>query len=264
MSRTSNTIVLYRTFANTRGRARKLYSYVNYLKLRREERAQWRAFHGCTVTLARDEQLLRRACPAARTAVVPNAVDTDYFRPMAIPAEPMSLVFFGSNNYFPNADGLAFFLTDIMPLLRRRYPRLKLFVVGHASREFIDRWSADDVVITGVVDDVRPYLARTSASIVPLRIGGGRDFKILEGMAMGRPVVSTRIGAEGLAVVDERDILLADTATAFAAQISRVFDDAGLAGRLGSAARRLVEEQYDWRASTRVLDQFYASLLAHP
>jgi glycosyltransferase involved in cell wall biosynthesis len=106
--------------------------------------------------------------------------------------------------------------------------------------------AGEDVVVTGVVDDLRPYLEHAAVIIAPLRISCGTRLKILEAMAMAKPVVSTHIGAEGINVTDGRDILLADTVGEFAGSVGQVLDDPPLARQLGAAARRLIEQRYDW------------------
>jgi glycosyltransferase involved in cell wall biosynthesis len=248
-----------RTASTAASLPRRVYNYIDSLKLQREEERSWHSVDACAVTSPRDEAAVRRAHPRTVTAVVPNAVDLDFFTPTGRP-EPRTLVFFGTISYFPNTDGLLFFLDEVMPLVRRRHPGLKLVVVGASPPDAIQRRAAPDVVLTGMVDDVRPYLARASAVIAPLRIGGGTRLKIVEAMAMGKAVVSTSLGAEGLAVTHERDILLADGAAAFADAIDRVLDE-NLAASLGSAGRRLVEEKYDWRHSARRLEELYDSAL---
>ncbi|MDQ3898983.1 MAG: glycosyltransferase [Actinomycetota bacterium] len=254
--------ILYRTFRGGTGLGRKLYNYVEYRKLRREERAVWRKFDGCALTSVRDQRLLCRDVPAARTVVAPNGVDTHFFRPGDTPPEPMTLVFFGAIDYYPNTDGVLFFLREVLPRLKQRYPALKLLIVGPSPPEAITRWAGDDIAITGFVEDVRPYLARGAVIIVPLRIGGGTRLKIVEAMAMGKAIVSTTLGAEGIDVTDEQDILLADSAAAFAAQVGRLLDDPALARRLGAAARRLVERRYDWHGSVRKLEGLCQGVLA--
>jgi glycosyltransferase involved in cell wall biosynthesis len=122
--------------------------------------------------------------------------------------------------------------------------------------------ASDDVIVTGLVDDVRSYLERAAVVIAPLRIGGGTRLKIVEAMAMGKPIVSTRIGAEGLDVHDDVDLLLADTAEDFAAQVVRVLDDPSLAQHLGEAARHRAESQYSWHDAVDRLERFYHELPA--
>jgi len=117
------------------------------------------------------------------------------------------------------------------------------------------------VEITGAVEDVRPHLERAAVVIAPLRIGGGTRLKILEAMAMGKAVVSTSLGAEGLDVVPERDLLLADDPQSFAAQIRRLLDDPELASRIGAAARRVVAARYGWGVSVERLSAFYGEVI---
>lgn len=252
--------ILRRTYEVETRAERKLFNYIDYLKLRREERAIWRKFDGCVVTSARDEELLLRDCPATQTAVVPNAVDTAFFRPALTAPDPGTIVFFGVIDYWPNTDGLLFFLDEVLPRLRRSHPQAKIVIVGASPPEVITSRAGADVTVTGFVDDVRPYLERASAIIAPLRIGGGTRLKILEAMATARPVISTTVGAEGIDVTDGEDILLADDPEAFAAQVGRVLDDSALARRLGENARCLVEQRYDWQASVTRLERFYHEL----
>lgn len=256
--------ILRRTAAAETTLARRLYNYVEHAKVRREEQGIWRKVSGCSLASARDEGIVRRQHPRLQTAVVPNGVDTRYFRPGSVPVEPMTLVFFGALSYYPNTDGLLFFLRDVMPRIRRRYPSVRLLVVGPGAAQALAAWASENVVVTGLVDDVRPYLERAAVAIVPLRIGGGTRLKIVEAMAMGKAVISTRIGAEGLSVSDEKDILLADTAEEFAVGVCRLLSDTTLARRLGSAARRLVEDRYDWRISVRELERLYERVLHGP
>jgi glycosyltransferase involved in cell wall biosynthesis len=253
--------VLRRVVSVTKASPRKLYSHLDYLKLRSEEQRSWRAADACAVTSPRDEALLRQVLPQARAAVVPNGVDLDFFAPAEARPDRGTILFFGQISYYPNTDALLFFLRDVFPLLLRSHPSLRLVIVGPSAPPAIQRWASPNVIITGPVDDVRPYLRAAQAVIVPLRIGGGTRLKILEAMAMGKAVVSTRLGAEGLAVTDQRDILLADGAEAFATEVRRVLEDDDLAAGLGGAARRLVEAQYDWRSSVRSLEALYRSAM---
>jgi glycosyltransferase involved in cell wall biosynthesis len=253
--------ILRRTAASESGTVRKVYNGVNWRKLRAEELAAWRSFDACTVTSAHDRDLLLRDLPATRAVIVPNAVDLDYFRarPEAPPAEPLSIIFFGAINYFPNADGLAYFLDEIFPRVRARVPGARLKVVGHTPEHLFAR-ANDFVEMKGFVPDVRVELERAASVIAPLRLGGGTRLKILEAMAMSKPVVSTPQGAEGLDVTDGREVLLANSPAAFADQLVRVLQDAALAQRLGSEARGLVERRYSWSASVAGLEKLYDDL----
>ena len=253
--------VLRRVVSVTGALPRKLYNYLDYAKLKREEERAWRAVAACALTSSRDEDFVRRVLPGARTAVVPNAVDLQRFAPTAGGADRGSLLFFGEIGYYPNTDALHFFLRDVLPRLRRSHPSIRLVIVGPSVPKAIQRYASADVIVTGAVADVRPYLEAARAVIVPLRVGGGTRLKILEAMAMAKPVISTRLGAEGLGVTGGRDILLADDPASFADQVRRVLDDADLATQLGSAARRMVETEYDWKTSVRKLEDLYEAAI---
>jgi len=253
--------IRHRTVAIARSPLRKLHDYVDYLALKSEEQRAWRAVDACAVTSSRDEDAVRAAFPAARTAVVPNAVDTQFFTPRGVRPDPRTLLFFGALGYYPNVEAVLFLVHEVMPLLRRMDRSLRLVIVGASPPPEVQRCAGSDVIITGEVEDVRPYLERAHVVVAPIRIGGGTRLKILEAMAMAKPIVSTTLGAEGIAAADQRELLLADTAGAFAAQVDRLLNDDDLAASLGSAARRLVETSYDWSASARNLEALYGSAL---
>lgn len=252
--------ILCRTTTAERLSVRKLYSWVNYLKLRREERAAWQQFDGVTLTSERDEMVLRRDAPGTRTAVIPNGVDTEYFVPSEALVDPDTILFFGAINYYPNTEGLLFFLDEVFPTVKRQRPRAKLMIVGQLPPPAIVARAAEDVNVAGLVDDVRPYLERAAVVIAPLRIGGGTRLKIVEAMAMGKTIVATRLGAEGLEVKGGEDILLGDTAADFASQVMRALGDEVLTVRLGKAARKRAEEQYSWKGAVDRLERFYEQL----
>src|SRR5262249_7999746 len=144
---------------------------------------------------------------------IPTGVDLDYFRPVHLPRRNDTLVFTGSMDWMPNEDGILYFYSAILPLIRQHSPSVKLRVVGKKPTGKIVALRESDakVEVTGGVDDIRPYVHDAAAYVVPLRIGGGTRIKIFEAMAMGMALVSTSIGAEGLPVDHGRHILLADT-----------------------------------------------------
>jgi glycosyltransferase involved in cell wall biosynthesis len=197
--------------------------------------------------------------PGKTITVIPTGVDIEYFQPMSLQESPESLVFTGSMDWLPNEDGILYFVDEVLPLLKLRYPEVSLNVVGrNPSRKLQALADKEQALrLTGWVDDIRPHLARGAICIVPLRIGGGTRLKIFEAMAMGKATVSTSVGAEGLPVQNGTNILLADTPTDFADAISRLFDDIPLRQRLGEAARTLVNENYSWR---KIAESFSNSL----
>jgi glycosyltransferase involved in cell wall biosynthesis len=166
------------------------------------------------------------------------------------------MVFTGSMDWLPNEDGMVYFVRDVLPLIRREEPSATLSIVGRAPTPAIAKLGSEyGVEVTGRVDDVRPHMAAAAVYVVPLRIGGGTRLKIFEAMAMGKPVVSTTVGAEGLPVQPGADIAIADSASAFADAVVRLFRDEAERTRMGEAARRLVAERYDWSAVFGHLEQ---------
>jgi glycosyltransferase involved in cell wall biosynthesis len=161
----------------------------------------------------------------------------------------------GTLGYYPNADGAAFLCRDVVPLLGRNGQPPRVAIVGSKPPESVRALGAlPEVSVFADVPDVAPYYAAAKVAVVPLRAGGGSRIKILEAFAHGRPVVSTRIGAEGLAVADGRHLLLADTAEAFAAAVRRLLSDPDLAARLAAEARQLVDERYDFECVAREIE----------
>jgi len=240
--------------------ARKLYSAANWRKLRSEERRAWQSFDGVVLTSDRDAELLREDVPLTKTVVVPNGVDIEAFRPSGMPRDPATLLFLGAINYYPNTDGILDFLDNTWPLIRAARPDTRLQIVGMDPPESVLSHRSENVEVTGFVEDPLPYLARASVVVVPLRIGGGTRFKVVEAMSMGKAIVSTSLGAEGIDVAHETHALLCDDAQSFAAAVLRVLGDPALNDRLGHAARQLAEERYGWRAAVAKLEGFYAQL----
>jgi glycosyltransferase involved in cell wall biosynthesis len=257
--------VLRRTADADVAALRRAYSALAWRKLWLEERRAWRRFDGCVVTSVRDEALLREDVPHARIAVVPNGVDVDGFAPMpSEKVEPNTVLFLGAINYYPNTDGLLFFLREAWPALKAARPGVRLKIVGPKPPPAIAHWPDPNVEVVGYVDDVRPHIARAGAMIVPLRIGGGTRLKVLEAMAFGKAIVSTTLGAEGIDVTHGKNILLADDGATIASETARALGDEALARRLGTAARELALARYSWRFCADRISDFYEELVATP
>jgi glycosyltransferase involved in cell wall biosynthesis len=174
-------------------------------------------------------------------------VDLDYFSVLAQPDQTRHLVFTGSMDWRPNQDAARYFVNDIMPLLRGHRPDLDCTFVGRSPPADIVRLAeVPGVHVTGTVPDVRPYVKRAAVHVVPLRVGGGSRLKILEALAMGRAVVSTSVGAEGLDVVHGRHVLLANNPRDFADSVLGLLENLDQRQRLAAEGRRLVEQRYGW------------------
>ena len=253
--------LMRRVAAVERSAPRRLYQGVEYRKVRREEVAAWRRADGCTVTSVQDERSVRQSAPATPVRVVPNGVDLEHFAPTNDREDPDSIVFVGSINYRPNTDAVLHFAEQILPRIRRLRPSATLLVVGQGAPEAVRRLDGPEVRIVGAVPDVRPYVGRAAVAAVPLRMGGGTRLKVLEGLAMGKALVSTALGCEGIDVEDGRHLLIADQPEAFARAVVRLMEDAQLRRRLGAAGRELVERRYGWEAAGAELDAFHTELL---
>lgn len=221
-------------------------------------------FDRCITVSEPDRRLLLAANPRLRVDVVPNGVDTVSFQPLADSVQPPALLFVGTLSYAPCRDAALLLLERILPLVRSRIPDIRVYVVGSDPPPEVARLQGDGVEVTGRVPDVVPYYRSSSVAVVPLRAGGGTRLKILEAMALGRPVVSTSIGCEGLDVVDGEHLLVADDTQRFADCIVRLMSDIPLRQQITANARQLVIAKYDWDAiAARQLD-VYARLVAQP
>jgi polysaccharide biosynthesis protein PslH len=224
----------------------------------RFEREAVRRFDLVLAVSDTDRRTLLQAYGPLRQAVhvVPTGVDTAYFADVTGPVRPRHMVFTGSMDWLPNEDAMLYFVHDVLPLIRREEPDATLAIVGRAPTPAIVKLGSEyGVEVTGRVEDVRPHVAAGAVYIVPLRIGGGTRLKIFEAMAMGKPVVSTTIGAEGLPITPGADVLIADSPGTFADGVVRLFRSEEERTRVGEAGRRLVAEQYDWSAVFGHLEQ---------
>ncbi len=197
-----------------------------------------------------DQKLIAPFTRPDRNVVLPNAVDTNAKQVLPEPrnAAPVILLV-GYMLYPPNHDAAAWLITEVLPVLRRRYPQAKLLIVGGHPPATLERLAAKagpNVELVGHVPDVEPWYRQADIAIVPLRAGGGTRLKILEAMAFGRPVVSTRLGAEGIEAEDGRHLLLADDAEGLAAHVQSLFEQPRLREKLRNEGRALVEARYCW------------------
>ena len=205
-----------------------------------------------------DKDAFARSIDRNRITVIPTGVDTEYFRPVGGDGEqPHELVFTGAMDWLANVDAILYFARDILPLIRRQIPQVNITVAGRLpSPRLLALAHADQHIrVTGSVDDIRPYIAKASVYVVPIRIGGGTRLKIFEAMAMGKATVSTTIGAEGLPVTDGKEILIADSPESFAHAVVSLLRQPEQRRQLGLSARRLVEQKYSWSIVSDLFDE---------
>lgn len=213
------------------------------------EKAACHRFDYVAAVSEEDAEQMRRAYGVTNISAVPTGVDTEFFRPSGqIETEPHSLVFTGSMDWLPNEDAIQYFTAEILPRLKQQIPNVKLTVVGRNPFPGLIELSQRDpaVIVTGRVDDVRPFMERAAAYVIPLRIGGGTRLKVYEAMAMEKPIISTTLGAEGLPVRNGVELLLADDAQEFADATARVLRDASLAKQIGQQAATTVRAKFGW------------------
>ncbi len=224
-------------------------------KMRWFERAALRRVDGVAVVTPLDAQQVRQ-WGAKAVSIVENGVDLEEFRPAEEPPAASEILFLGPLDWYPNLDAVGYLVDRIMPLIVARLPEVKLRVVGRHPPLKLQRKLAGRawVELVGEVADVRPYLARTAVVVVPLRIGGGSRIKILEALAMGKAVVSTTIGAEGLAVSEGVHLRLADPPEEFAQRTVELLESPEQRARLGKWGRKLVEERYGWDQIAEALE----------
>jgi sugar transferase (PEP-CTERM/EpsH1 system associated) len=219
-------------------------------RMLRFERQTLARFDGVLAVSDADRVSFDRLYPGAvrhPAHVVPTGVDTAYFTAPPSDRESTELVFTGSMDWLPNEDAMVFFCREILPLIRAEEPEARLTIVGRAPTPAVRQLAADGSVrVTGRVDDVRPFVRDAAVYVVPLRIGGGTRLKIFEAMSMGRAVVSTTVGAEGLPVTSGEHVLLADEPRAFARAVVRLMRDLERRRAIEQAARALVVDCYDW------------------
>jgi sugar transferase (PEP-CTERM/EpsH1 system associated) len=229
--------------------------------MRRWEPRYAERFDRCIVVSERDRSLLTKANPRLQVNVIPNGVDTRLHRVLPLENSSPALLFIGNMSYLPSIDAVMSFCDEILPHIRRSITNVTLWIVGADPTSEVLRLNGDGIRVTGRVPDVTPYYRQSSVCVVPLRSGGGTRLKILEAMALGRPVVSTTIGCEGLDVVDGEHLLIADGPEQFAEKTVRLLTDRALYKCITSNARQLVATRYDWDMIAEQLMQVYTQVM---
>ena len=256
--------LLERYAENAPSTARRFYARRTTALLRRLEHQLLQLCDAHTVCSDRERRILLKQAPSARIEVAGNGVDVEYFseKPSGESSPRRSLVFVGSMDYHANIDAALYFANEIWPQVRERRPDLEFVVVGsRPTAEVLALRNQPGITVTGTVDDIRPYYRSALAVVVPLRVGSGTRLKVLEAMAAGTPVISTTLGAEGLATKDGDNILIADSPAATADHIARLQADSPEWKRLATNAHELVKTQYDWSIIGNTLRRLYAEQL---
>jgi sugar transferase (PEP-CTERM/EpsH1 system associated) len=245
-----------------RGPAEKTRAWLHSRMMRQWEPRYAERFDRCITVSEADRQLLLAANACLPISVIPNGVDTRVYQPLPLGSGSPSLLYLGKMSYWANVDAALFLCHEILPRIRQVVPDTQLWIVGTDPTPEVRQLAGDRVHVTGSVDSVIPYYAQSTVCVVPLRAGGGTRLKILESMALGRPVVATTVGCEGLDVVDGQHLLVADSADQFAEKTARLLTDRQLYERVVTSARQLVVDRYDWDRIGSEMMQVYAQLTA--
>jgi sugar transferase (PEP-CTERM/EpsH1 system associated) len=225
------------------------------------ERTVAREFDATLFSTAREAALFRELAPESANRIdhVNNGVDYDYFSPERdypnpLPNDRKAIVFTGAMDYWPNIDAVSWFVREVLPLLKARGLQVAFYIVGsNPAPEVRKLANTADVTVTGRVEDVRPYVAHAAVMVAPLRVARGVQNKVLEGMAMGKPVVATPEALEGIEAEPGRDVAIASDARGFALAIVAALSGRGAAA-MGARARAHVVEAYGWAANLARLD----------
>ena len=253
-----NTKAYYEMYKNTQHLMSKFLRWLTYLKVKSGESMICEKFDAVIMVTHHEKDAISSFFPEADIRVIPNGVDCEYFRPCHEEEELPSLAFVGGMSHAPNVEAVLYFCRHIYGHIKKQVPRVRCYIVGHQPPKEVQQLAADEtVVVTGYVEDVRPYLARSSAVVVPMISGRGIKNKILEAMAMGKAVVTTSIGARGISITPDENIIIADEPMVFAQRVVELLNNEELRRKIGSDARRLVETQYSWEKAANALNKLF-------
>jgi glycosyltransferase involved in cell wall biosynthesis len=228
--------------------SKRIRHNLTWLKLRRYLSELIKSFQMCTVVSSEERKLFEQHFPESKTKVeiVPNGINSSDYLDLNIEPEPNQIIFSGPFRYHVNYEAMVWFIQEIFPKILKRLPDTQLVITGdHAN---LPLPTQENITLTGFVPDVKPLVASSWVSIAPLLSGGGTRLKILEAMASGTPVVATSKGAQGLDIVPEKHILIADEPDIFANHVVRILKNKDLHDRLSANALQVAEEKYDWNA----------------
>ena len=236
--------------------------WTQQLAFQRYERVLSPKFDAVTCTSDIDAAVFQRHCARDTIEIVPNGVDVTHYQPDFSAEASAHLIYIGSMDWYPNEDAVSFFADEVLPRIQTSVPDVRFSIVGGNPSARVQKLAErKGVVVTGRVPEIKPYFAEATVFVVPLRIGSGTRLKILEALAMGKAIVSTSVGAEGLDLKDGAEIFIADEPEVFADAVTRLLTDTLLRRRIGENGRARVERDYDWRSIGEKLHQLYTKIL---
>jgi glycosyltransferase involved in cell wall biosynthesis len=242
---------------------RKLYNKLEAKKFMKEELSFVKKSAITITTSQRDIKIIKQYLPETRISEITNGVDcSEFAKPENIIPEKNSAVFTGAMNYFPNDEGVNFFMEEIYPFLQKKDPNFKITIVGSGPSEKIKAYKNDNINVTGFVKDVKPYMWNSSVFIVPLRMGGGTRFKVVEAMAAGIPVVSTSLGCEGIPATNGEHLQVRDDPEEFANAVFEAATNQELAEKFKVNGMKFAKENVDWEIVGNKLNNEIQSVIS--
>ncbi|RKS83223.1 glycosyltransferase involved in cell wall biosynthesis [Haloarcula quadrata] len=238
------TDILRDVMKSTDNLAKKIYLYIQTRKMKKYESETVPEFNKAIMISEEDQTRIHQMCPDVNSSVVPPGIDIDYFSRTTEKVDDNTIVFLGSLDWPPNVDGFRWFYSNIYPKIKEQIPNVSLLVVGKNPPESIQEISNQSVEITGFVEDIRPYVEAGSAFVAPIRMGSGVRIKVLNAMALGLPVVSTSLGAQGIECENGTNIQIADEPDGFASATVEMIRNPEKGKEIGEGGRKLVEEVY--------------------
>lgn len=225
-----------------------IFWWLQHRRMFRHEKAMCNRFSGTIAVSEKDKHFMEKSFKAGNVFDIPTGVDTEFYKPQNNVKAKKQLVFTGSMDWLPNEDAMIYFIQRIFPLIKAEEPSTSLIIVGRQPTPGLLKLTKDrnDITTTGWVEDTRPYIEDSAVFIVPIRIGGGTRMKIYEALSMGKAVVSTTVGAEGLPLTHEEHILFADKEQDFADNAVKLLRDEELRRSLGATARKYVYDHFRW------------------
>ncbi len=240
----------------------KFVYWTQQLAFQRYERVLSPKFDAVTCTSDIDAAVFQQHCVEDAIEIIPNGVDITHYLPDYSTEASAHLIYIGSMDWYPNEDAVGFFADEVLPRIQEKVSDVAFSIVGGNPSARVQKLAErQGVVVTGRVPEIKPYFAEATVFVVPLRIGSGTRLKILEALAMGKAIVSTTVGAEGLDLKDGEEIFIADDPTVFADAVIRLLTDSELRRRMGENGRARVEQDYDWRSIGEKLHGVYAKIV---
>jgi len=254
---------MYRRYENEENVLRRIFYLQEHTSIKKYEKKYCRKFDLNIAVSDMDKGRLEEIDEGINVGVIQNGVDCEYFKYSPRNAMSRELIFTGALDYYPNAKAMLYFFGKIWPILKSKYPELKVTIIGKHPPAQLHSFGRDcnDINILGYVDDIRPHVQRAKVFICPILEGGGTRIKILDAFSQGIPVVSTIVGAEGLDLENGKHILLADTIAEFVDRVSDLLENDELSKRMSLFARKFVEENYSYNIIGKKMATVYNGMV---